>query len=212
MKIAYFLLIFPILVFPQVDYNNSIQPVFDERCGTVYCHGTGSGGLYLSSYAQLMAGNSNHGPVVIPGDGEESILVQKLRGTAGFGGLMPPSGSLSDDTIDLISLWIDEGANEEPNVAIEPDQDFPTAFTLRPNFPNPFNPTTTIRFSGEPNEETSLRVFDITGQVIEELFNGSLNAETHNIRWDASHLPTGVYFAQLSSAGINQVIKMIYLK
>ena len=75
MKVSYFLFIFPILVFAQVDYNNSIQPVFDERCATASCHGTGSGGLYLTSYAQLMAGTSNHGPVVIPGEGEGSILV-----------------------------------------------------------------------------------------------------------------------------------------
>ena len=151
-------------------------------------------------------------PWLFPGTAKDRFWSKNYGAPQGLEVSCRLLGSLSDDTIDLISLWIDEGANEEPNVDIEPDQEFPTAFTLHPNFPNPFNPTTTIRFSSEPNEETSLRVFDITGQVIEELFNGSLNAETHQIQWDAGHLPTGVYFAQLSRAGINQVIKMIYLK
>ena len=215
MKVSYFLFIFPILVFAQVDYNNSIQPVFDERCATASCHGTGSGGLYLTSYAQLMAGTSNHGPVVIPGDGEGSILVQKLRGTAGFGSAMPLSGPLSDDTIDLISLWIDEGATEEPVVGIGDNQDFPTDFILHQNFPNPFNPTTTLLFNIETSasqNNTSLQIVDINGRLVKTLIREYLNPGKHQIQWDASHLPSGVFFAQLSGGGKIQVIKMVYLK
>ena len=215
MKVSYVLFIFPILVFAQVDYNNSIQPVFDERCATASCHGTGSGGLYLTSYAQLMAGTSNHGPVVIPGEGEGSILVQKLRGTAGFGSAMPLSGPLSDDTIDLISLWIDEGATEEPVVGIGDNQDFPTDFILHQNFPNPFNPTTTLLFNIETSasqNNTSLQIVDINGRLVKTLIREYLNPGKHQIQWDASHLPSGVFFAQLSGGGKIQVIKMVYLK
>ena len=215
MNVSYLLFILPILVFAQVDYNNSIQPVFDERCATASCHGTGSGGLYLTSYAQLMAGTSNHGPVVIPGDGEGSILVQKLRGTAGFGSAMPPSGPLSDDTIDLISLWIDEGATEEPVVGIGDNQDFPTDFILHQNFPNPFNPTTTLLFNiknSTSQNNTSLQIVDINGRLVKTLIREYLNPGKHQIQWDASHLPSGVFFAQLSGGGKIQVIKMVYLK
>lgn len=59
-----------------------------------------------------MAGNSNHGPVVFPGQGAESIIILKLRGEANFGDRMPkpPAPALTESTIDLIETWIDEGA------------------------------------------------------------------------------------------------------
>ena len=50
-----------------VSYSTDVQPIFNANCIT--CHG-GSGGLFLTSYANLMAGTSAHGPVITPGDGE----------------------------------------------------------------------------------------------------------------------------------------------
>ena len=89
-----------------VSYSAAIQPIWDTSC--TGCHGT-SGGLSLTSYSQLMAGNSNNGPVVIANNSSTSRLVKKLRGTAGarmpFGGAALPSA-----TIDLIETWIDQGA------------------------------------------------------------------------------------------------------
>ncbi|NQV30212.1 MAG: choice-of-anchor D domain-containing protein [Candidatus Marinimicrobia bacterium] len=89
-----------------VSYSSAIQPIWNESC--TGCHGS-SGGLSLTSYSQLMAGNSNNGPVVISGNGSGSRLVQKLKGTAGsrmpFGGAALPAA-----TIDLVETWIDQGA------------------------------------------------------------------------------------------------------
>ncbi|MEE8437550.1 MAG: c-type cytochrome domain-containing protein [Candidatus Neomarinimicrobiota bacterium] len=93
----------------SISFKNNIKPVFLSNC--IKCHGS-SGGLNLSSYADLMAGNSNHGPVVFPGQGSESIIILKLRGEANFGDRMPkpPAPALTEATIDLIETWIDEGA------------------------------------------------------------------------------------------------------
>ena len=92
-----------------IDYLTEIQPIFTSRC--VNCHINGnSGGLNLSSWSNLMAGNSNNGPVVSPGDSTNSPLWIKVNS-----GMMPQSGSkLTDTQIHLIGQWIYEGALAEP--------------------------------------------------------------------------------------------------
>ena len=96
-------------VVPSVSFKNDVFPIFQsKRCVT--CHG-GNGNFFLDNYKDLMSGTSSHGPVVTPGNGEGSVSIKKLRGTAGFGSQMPFGGSpLPDATIALISLWITQGA------------------------------------------------------------------------------------------------------
>ncbi len=101
-----------------VDYYTQIVPVFSNaNCNTPYCHGNGASGLIMDSYEGLMAGG-NHGPAVIPGDADNSILVQKISPDPPFGGRMPADDpTYFDSHIDefqLIVDWINEGANEYP--------------------------------------------------------------------------------------------------
>ncbi len=91
----------------RISYQSEIQPIFNSNC--TGCHGS-SGGLDLTSYTGLMTGG-DHGAVISPGDGTGSILIQKLKSDPPFGGQMPPDSSpLSSILIDLISSWIDAGA------------------------------------------------------------------------------------------------------
>jgi hypothetical protein len=96
---------------PTVSFANDVLAVFKSSgAGCTGCHG-GQNNLYLDSYDSLMSGNSFHGPVVTKGDGEGSVIIKKLRGTAGFGVRMPFGGQpLNDTTIAKISLWITQGA------------------------------------------------------------------------------------------------------
>lgn len=90
-----------------VSYAADIQPVWNSSC--TGCHGS-NGGLNLTSYANLMAGNSSNGPVVTAGDGANSLIVQRIDGSVGS--LMPAGGpSLSAATIATIEKWIDQGAH-----------------------------------------------------------------------------------------------------
>jgi len=103
----------------QVDYNSEIQPIFNSSCTS--CHqdgGADQNGLDLTSYDNLMAGDSNNGPVIIPGDHISSPLWQKVNS-----GAMPPGNDpdLNSDEIDLIAAWIDEGAFEEPAGCTDPE-------------------------------------------------------------------------------------------
>ena len=103
----------------SVNYSNEIQPIFNNNCTSCHVNGGGYfGGLDLSTFDNLMLGNSNNGPVVTPGDGAGSYIIQKLEGTAP--GLQMPAYAdpLSSDLINLISQWIDEGAmNNRDNLS-----------------------------------------------------------------------------------------------
>jgi hypothetical protein len=73
-------------------------------------------------------------------------------------------------------------------------------FTLFPAYPNPFNPTTTIRFinSVKTWHATSLHIYDITGHLVATLVNGKIETGFHEIQWDASFVASGVYFVELT--------------
>ncbi len=75
------------------------------------CHGK-LGGWDSSSYQATMT-TGDHGPVIVPGEVANSLLAQKLQGTAKSGGIMPPSGKLPDEIIQTILQWIAEGALEK---------------------------------------------------------------------------------------------------
>jgi len=90
-----------------VDYESQIQPIFNDNCGN--CHlGNSSGGLNLSNYDNLMSSD-----VVIPGDSASSELYDRITREESASGDMPPTGSLSDEEINIIAMWIDEGALPE---------------------------------------------------------------------------------------------------
>jgi uncharacterized protein (TIGR03790 family) len=85
--------------------------------------------------------------------------------------------------------------------------------TLNDNYPNPFNPSTTISFSTVNDGPTSLRIFNILGQAIATLFNRtSLAGETHQVTFDGAAFPSGTYFSRLESGNQSIVKKMILSK
>ncbi len=88
------------------SFSSDVQPIFKTKC--VICHGK-LGGWDSSSYDFVMTSGEN-APVVIPGDPENSLLVQKLEGTQAEGAIMPPTGKLSDADIQKIIDWIASGA------------------------------------------------------------------------------------------------------
>ncbi len=92
-----------------------------------------------------------------------------------------------------------------------------TAFELRQNFPNPFNPVTTIRYTLPGNGKVLLRIYNVLGQEIRRLVDGFQVAGDKQVTFDAGDLPSGVYFYRLqvgSGAGgslrwFNEVKKML---
>ncbi len=88
----------------------------------------------------------------------------------------------------------------------------PDEFLILNVYPNPFNPTTTIRFSVEARHASLLQVFDITGRLVETIENDKLLPGEHAYTWDASGLSSGIYFVQLKTPSGSITQKITYLK
>ncbi len=95
----------------------------------------------------------------------------------------------------------------------------PEGFELRQNFPNPFNPITTIpfRISGSKFGQVKLEVYNILGQKVKTLFNGVLGAGNYTFQWNATNdfgqtVSSGMYFYKLDMAGRSQVKQMILIR
>lgn len=95
---------------------------------------------------------------------------------------------------------------------IERGPGMPSAFALRQNYPNPFNPATGIRYDLPSTAHVTLTVYDMLGREIAILMDGVQQAGTYTARFDASRLPSGVYFYRLSSGSNVATQKMILMK
>ncbi len=85
-------------------------------------------------------------------------------------------------------------------------------FILSQNFPNPFNPTTTIAYKITKTGLVSLKVFDILGREVATLVNSEQPQGLYTQRFDASQISSGIYFYQLIAPGVNETRKMLITK
>jgi hypothetical protein len=99
-----------------------------------------------------------------------------------------------------------------PPSGVEPDGPLPAAYALRPNYPNPFNPSTTFEFDLPRATNVRIRVFTMLGQEVVVLAEGSYPAGRHRVRFDASRLPSGVYLCRLTAGEFVAVQKMLLTK
>ena len=91
-------------------------------------------------------------------------------------------------------------------------KEIPTEFKLEQNFPNPFNPTTTLSFSIPVEGFYNLDIFNILGEKVASLQNGFLNPGVFKSTFDAKNLSSGVYFYKLYGNNVNLVRKMMLIK
>jgi hypothetical protein len=88
----------------------------------------------------------------------------------------------------------------------------PHEFVLYPCYPNPFNPSTVIRFSLPHTEHAKLTIYDVTGRQVKVLVNEVLSSGEHRITFEGSSLSSGVYFARLEAGNRMKTEKMVLLK
>jgi len=96
--------------------------------------------------------------------------------------------------------------------AVETPAAAPTLFALRQNYPNPFNPSTKINFGIPERGFVTLEVFDVLGRKVATLVREELAAGSYERTFDASALPSGVYFDRLLEGNLVETSKMMFVK
>ncbi len=103
------------------------------------------------------------------------------------------------------------------DVSVEVEDAQPRDFVVAQNFPNPFNPTTTIRFSLERTAVVDFAVFNIAGQLVERRDLGTKAPGTYSLLWNGrsasgTELPSGIYFYRIKAGDAASTRKMILLR
>ena len=108
-------------------------------------------------------------------------------------------------------LYTDNGGTTTVDSDEEINQP-PNNFVLYPNYPNPFNPTTTIKYSIPKASFVVLKIYDIIGEEVATLVNAQKPSGNYSVKFDASNLSSGIYFYRITSCNFMATKKLILLK
>jgi len=95
---------------------------------------------------------------------------------------------------------------------INAHNDLPNEYMLFQNYPNPWNPSTTIKYTIAENSTVSIKVYDILGNEIRSLVNEKKPAGNYEITFSAANIPSGIYFYRLQAGNFIETKKMVFLK
>ncbi len=119
------------------------------------------------------------------------------------------------------TLTDDSGATDQDTIIVHVDQasgiqklksGIPQKFALQPNFPNPFNPITSIQYQLPKAAVVELAIFNIQGQRVATLVNGRQEAGYYRLHFDGSALSSGIYFIKIKAGSFNRIRKMTLVK
>ena len=196
----------------------------DANCAN--CHITGGSGrssMDLRYRIPLSAAHLVNEPVELgdlgipglkrltPGYPDSSAIYLRMNTRGTF--RMPPLASSVIDTFGthLIAKWIDSLGIATGLVSTEQDL-LPLHFFLYHAYPNPFNPTATIRFDIPDKSDVRLVIYSLTGQLVTTLAEGSYPAGRYAVKFDGSQLSSGLYFFRLTAGPYSETRKMILVK
>jgi uncharacterized Ntn-hydrolase superfamily protein len=133
-----------------------------------------------------------------PQDTTGTYYIDLYARNTGFG--KDPIDSLQS----LFNLWLTGANNISSEIPIQP--------MLYPNYPNPFNPSTTIKFDVTEKELTNIRIYNSLGQQTAELLNSILTPGSYYVIWDAANEAGGAYFCTMQSGNYRQTQRMMLIK
>ena len=188
------------------DNGSSVQQTIDGGyiiAGSTSSYGAGSSNVYLiktdssgnQQWSQTFGGSSTDG----------GLSVQQ---TSDGGYIISGWTSYSCDWIVVYLIRLESELSVED--LCEPCR--PYQFALHKAYPNPFNPETNLTFDLPHAGEISLIIYDIAGREIVRLIDGFQPAGTHETTFDASNLPSGIYFARLTASSFHQTRKLLLIK
>jgi hypothetical protein len=107
---------------------------------------------------------------------------------------------------------IDFDGSYEYSIVVYVDVTNPVEFDLSQNFPNPFNPTTTIHYELPVEGFVTLKVFDVLGREVKTLIEEYRTEGKYEVEFDATSLPSGIYFYKLQAGSFVETKKMVFMK
>ena len=124
---------------------------------------------------------------------------------------------LSGDDIVLWRVGLDTSECEGLQLGLPSPDLFPKSFKVNQNYPNPFNPFTTLRYDLPKDEFVSITIYDLLGNVINNLVNTNQSSGYKSVQWNATNnqgqpVAAGVYFYSIEAGEFRQTKKMILLK
>ncbi len=125
-----------------------------------------------------------------------------------------PLAASADEGLSDDRAVIDRAGNKAAKAAAAGDAavEVPGAYGLDANYPNPFNPVTTIRYRLPEASRVTLAVYDVLGREVARLVDGSREAGIYEVRWDATAVPSGTYFYVLRAGNYAEVRSMALMK
>jgi len=118
----------------------------------------------------------------------------------------------SNWTIDDIYEIAENIHTEGLSVELNPENPLPEQYIEAINYPNPFNPTTTIQFNLNPESLVNLSIFDVSGAHVETLIEGLVESGIHHVYFDGSGLTSGLYFYRIRTQNGSYSGKMLLIK
>ena len=144
----------------------------------------------------------------IDGDGDDDLFVSEYHGNINFyrnnGDQQNPEWVW--ESCDFINS-AEESTYVEHSTAATPQ-----IFILYPNYPNPFNPTTVIKYYLPKSCRVKLEVFNTLGQKEATLVDGVQEPDNYQVTWNGADSPTGIYFYCLKTKGFSKTMKMTLMK
>jgi len=155
--------------------------------------GEGSGTPYL------ITGSHNWSSSAENSNDENTVIIQ--------------DASIANEYLqEFTARYYEAGGKDSIYVGVEENSVQPNAYALEQNYPNPFNPTTTIRYSLKESGKVELTVFNMLGQRVATLVNEFQSAGNHAVKFDASHLASGIYVYRMHVNNFSSTRKLILLK
>lgn len=145
-------------------------------------------------------------------------LVKSLGGSAGYKYNWTDKNNLLPGKYIYRLKQLDTDGSFEYLPSIEVVVNRPMAYKLYQNFPNPFNPSTSIKYSLKENSRVELNIYDIRGKLIDIISDNIQESGNHSFEWAAGNYASGIYICQLRAISVesgelySSIIKMILLK
>ncbi|UCC78984.1 MAG: T9SS type A sorting domain-containing protein [Candidatus Zixiibacteriota bacterium] len=189
----------------DIDMGNSIKQTDDD--GFIIC---GITGPYFDQDIYVVKTDANGDTLwssTFNGASYGNDLGTCAKPTADGGIILTGSLSTTDVMQEICLIRF-----ESEQVGIEPDIPQAQAIYLSPNYPNPFNASTTIKYGISRPEFVSLKIYDLLGRRVQILVEEYLEEGNHSITFDAADLPSGIYFVKLQAGETVETKRMVLLR